>query len=292
MKREWVGPLYLALAASIWGGMYVVSKIVLTVVPPLTLVWVRYVVALLALALVGLLSGQSWRVRWRDLPWVVTVGVVGYVVSIGAQFYGTKLSTAQLGSVITAGTPAFMALFAYPLLKERLTWRKGISLGLATSGVLLVVGVGTRSLTPAYRLGGWVLVLAAVTWALMSVMVKRVPGNYSQWLVTTLAIFVATLLLTPAALYQWPGLQVSQLIRPEIWGGILYVGVISTAGAFYFWNEGLRRVPAGSAGVYFFLQPVVGTLLGWLVLGEQVGWNFWIGGLLVLGGVALVLRET
>ncbi|RIV16753.1 EamA family transporter, partial [Alicyclobacillaceae bacterium I2511] len=146
--------------------------------------------------------------------------------------------------------------------------------------------------TPAYRLGGLVLVLAALTWALMSVLVKRVPEGYSQWLVTTVAIFVAAVILTPIAVQQWPEVQFAQLARPEIWGGILYVGVISTAGAFYFWNEGLRRVPAGLAGVYFFLQPIVGTFLGWLVLGEQVGWNFWAGGLLVICGVALVLRET
>ncbi|RIV24577.1 EamA family transporter, partial [Alicyclobacillaceae bacterium I2511] len=151
MKRDWVGPLYLALAASIWGGMFVVSKIVLAVVPPLALVWLRYLVALLALAIVGLFTRQSWRIHWRDLPWFIVLGVVGYVVSISAQFYGTKLSTAQLGSVITAGTPAFMVLFAYPLLKERLTWRKGFSLVLATAGVVLVVGAGGVSLTPAYR---------------------------------------------------------------------------------------------------------------------------------------------
>lgn len=46
MKSNWLGSIYLALAASIWGGMYVVVKIVVSVIPPLELVWMRYVVAL------------------------------------------------------------------------------------------------------------------------------------------------------------------------------------------------------------------------------------------------------
>ncbi len=76
-----------------------------------------------------------------------------------------------------------------------------------------------------------------------------------------------------------------------VWLGILYLGVLSTAGAFLLWNEGLRRMPAGAGGVYFFLQPLVGTALGWLVLGETVTASFWLGALLILGGVALVVRE-
>jgi len=60
----------------------------------------------------------------------------------------------------------------------------------------------------------------------------------------------------------------------------------------------LRRIPikrtyidAGSGGLYFFFQPLVGTLLCWFFLGEQVGFAFWVGSLLILGGVLLVLRE-
>lgn len=76
-----------------------------------------------------------------------------------------------------------------------------------------------------------------------------------------------------------------------IWGGILYIGTISTAGAFYFWNKGLQLVEAGSGGLYFFFQPLVGTLFGWIFLGEQVGLSFWIGAGLIVAGVLLVIRE-
>jgi drug/metabolite transporter (DMT)-like permease len=119
-----------------------VSKVVLEVIPPLTLVWLRYLVALAALGGFGLMSRISWRIAKRDIPLVAAIGLIGYLISICAQFIGTKLSTAQLGSVVTSSTPAFMVVFAYPLLKERVTWRKGLSLVLATLGVVMVVGIG------------------------------------------------------------------------------------------------------------------------------------------------------
>jgi len=76
-----------------------------------------------------------------------------------------------------------------------------------------------------------------------------------------------------------------------VWGGILYLGIVSTAGAFYLWNKGLQMVDAATGGLYFFFQPLVGTLLGWFFLGEHVGVTFWIGALLIIGGVFLVTKE-
>lgn len=108
MSQRYLGAVFMALAASIWGGSYVVSKIVLETVQPLALVWLRYVVALVTLVLAILVTRQSWRIRWRDVPLVITIGIVGYAISIWTQFLGTKLSTAQMGAMITSATPAFM----------------------------------------------------------------------------------------------------------------------------------------------------------------------------------------
>lgn len=290
MQKNYLGPLYLTLAASIWGGMYVVSKIVLTVIPPLELVWLRYIVAFVALVIAGLVSRQSWSLRKQDIPLVISIGLIGYFLSIWAQFAGTQLSSAQMGSVITSATPAFMVIFARILLKETITVRKGLSVCLATVGVLLIVGVG--DLGSASRLGGIILGIAALTWALMSVLVKKVPGHYSQLVITTYAIAVAIVAMTPFAISQSTLFnQITLLYQPIIWGGLLYLGIVSTAGAFFFWNKGLQLVDASQAGLYFFFQPLVGTLLGWFFLGEQVGLSFWAGAILIMAGVFLVLDK-
>jgi drug/metabolite transporter (DMT)-like permease len=92
---------------------------------------------------------------------------------------------------------------------------------------------------------------------------------------------------TPLMVVEWQFLPVHGLDHPLLWGAVLYLGVVATAGAFYFWNKGLSLVEAGTASVFFFLQPVVGALLGWLVLGERLTTSFFIGGSVILLAVLI-----
>ncbi|MDN3954495.1 DMT family transporter [Sporolactobacillus laevolacticus] len=289
MKNTWLGSLYLALAASIWGGMYVVVKVVVSVIPPIELVWMRYCVAFIALLIIGLIKRQSWRIQQRDLLLLVVIGIIGNTISIVTQEYGTKFSSAQMGAIITSSTPAFMVIFARILLKERLNVKKILSVCLATIGVLLIVGNGTIDMSG--QLGGIFLLIAALTWALMSVLIKRVPKSYSPIAITTYPILVAIVLLTPFVLGRLHEIDTAQLVHPTIWGGVLYLGIISTALGFLLWNRGLQLLNASSGGLFFFFQPLMGTLLGWLLLGENIGGTFWIGAFLVFIGVLIVIKE-
>lgn len=289
MKNTWLGSLYLALAASIWGGMYVVVKVVVSVIPPIELVWMRYCVAFIALLIIGLIKRQSWCIQKRDLLLLVVIGIIGNTISIVTQEYGTKFSSAQMGAIITSSTPAFMVIFARILLKERLNVKKILSVCLATIGVLLIVGNGTIDMSG--QLGGIFLLIAALTWALMSVLIKRVPKSYSPIAITTYPILVAIVLLTPFVLGRLHEIDTAQLVHPTIWGGVLYLGIISTALGFLLWNRGVQLLNASSGGLFFFFQPLMGTLLGWLLLGENIGGTFWIGAFLVLIGVLIVIKE-
>lgn len=160
---------------------------------------------------------------------------------------------------------------------------------MATTGVGVIVGTG--SIDPSLRLGGISLLVAALTWALMSVLVKKVPGQYSQIVVTLYSILVAFAGITPFTVSRLPRLDLQAMLHPSIWGGLLYLGIISTACGFLLWNRGLQMLNASSGGLFFFLQPVVGTLLGWLLLGEQIGLTFWTGTAFIFIGVLLVVRE-
>ncbi|MEC1545959.1 DMT family transporter [Bacillus halotolerans] len=289
MKNTLLGSIYSALAASIWGGMYVVVKVVVSVIPPLELVWMRYAVAILALLIIGLVKKLSWRIHKRDLLLIIAIGIIGNTISIVTQEVGTNLSSAQMGAIITSSTPAFMVIFARLLLKERLNVKKGISVALATIGVFMIVGNGHIDMTN--QMGGISLLIAALTWALMSVLLKRVPNHYSPIVVTTYSILVAMIILTPFVWMNVNEVHFSQLAHPTIWGGLLYLGIVSTACAFILWNRGIQMLNASSGGLFFFFQPLVGTLLGWLLLGERIGGTFWAGSTLILVGVLLVIRE-
>ncbi|MGE7764928.1 DMT family transporter [Peribacillus sp. NPDC096540] len=289
MKNTLLGSLYLSLAASIWGGMYVVVKVVVDSVPPLELVWFRYLIAIAALLIIGIVTKQSWRIEKRDWLLIFMIGLIGNTISIVTQEIGTMLSTAQMGAIITSTTPAFMVLFARIILKEKITFKKALSIILATIGVCIIVG--NAHINSSNQLGAVSLLIAALTWSLMSVLIKRVPGQYSQIVVTTYAILVSIAILTPFTITRLDKLDFQAMMHPTIWGGLLYLGVISTACAFLLWNRGLQILNASSGGLFFFFQPIVGTFLGWLLLGEQIGLPFWIGTILIFIGVIFVIRE-
>lgn len=289
MKKTLIGSLYLTAASSIWGGMYVVVKHIVEVIPPLELVWMRYVIALVTLIIIGLASKQKWQMKQKHILLVITISLIGYVLSILTQETGTMLSTAQMGAIITSTTPAFMVLFASILLKERLTFKKALSVSLATIGVIAIVGIDDIDMSST--LGGLSLIIAALTWALMSVLIKLLPTRYSQIVVTTYAVLIAVVVLTPFVIVRYPQVSLNELVQPNIWGGLLYLGIISTSLAFLLWNRGLQMLNASSGGIFFFFQPVVGTFLGWAILGETISMTFWVGSFLILIGVLIAIRE-
>ncbi|OAT82332.1 DMT family transporter [Desulfotomaculum copahuensis] len=285
MNKNILGAICLSLAAAIWGGMYVVSKYVLTFIPPFTLIWLRYVIALIILALIMAVN-RTPLPRRRDLGLLAWIGFIGYFVSIGAQFVGTKLSNAHMGAIITSASPAFIVIFATWLLKEKLTARKAGAVLLATAGVVVVIGFGGAG---SGRLSGnLALILAAVTWALLSVYAKLAGERYSSLTVTTCAIFFALLFNTPVAARELITAGIGHFPALPVWSGVLYMGVVSTALAFFLWNKGMYLMDAGTGSLFFFFQPLVGSFLGWLWLKEPLNWNFFAGGALILLAVALI----
>ncbi len=281
---KFLGALYLSLAAGIWGGMYVVSKYMFDYIPPMTLIWVRYVIAFITLYCIIRLLKQQPLITKKDWLLFIWIGFIGYFVSIAFQFLGTKYSSAHAGSLITAATPVFVVVFARWFLKEKVTMQKVIALFIALVGVVMVIGLDEDIVN--HRFGNGLLVIAAITWALLSVFVKIASAQHSSLVVTTYAILFALIFTTPFMIW-----EVSQGIEimydPWLLFGVLYVGIASTAGAFFLWNKGIEIVGAGTGSLFMFLQPLVGTVLGWLILHEQVHMNFFIGGAFILFSVIL-----
>lgn len=229
------------------------------------------------------------RIEKRDWLLIFIIGLVGNTISIVTQEVGTMLTNAQMGAIITSTTPAFMVLFARIILKEKITLKKAISIVLATIGLCIIVG--NAHIDSSHQLGGVSLLIAALTWSLMSVRIKRVLEQYSPLVVTSYATLVAIALLTPFTISRLDELDFQAMMHPSIWGGLLFLGVISTACGFLLWNRGLQMLNASSGGYFSFSSLLSVLFLGWLLLGEQVGLSFGIGTLLIFNGVLLVIRE-
>jgi drug/metabolite transporter (DMT)-like permease len=290
MNRTLVGILGGLGAASIWGGMYVVSKVVLEIIPPFSLVTLRLLLGAITLAIVLFLRGFP-NISRRQLWQVLGVGFVGYGISLSLQFLGTKLSTAANGSLVTSATPAFVLLFAWALLREKITARRLLALFLATLGVIAVIDPRSAQLNPDLFLGNLMLIGAAVTWALYSVLVRKVTQNTDVLLFSLIAFLGGLPISLPASTWELSRVGLGEISLGVV-GGVLFLGIISTALAMVLWNTAFAYVDASLASLTFFAQPLVGTLLGWLFLKETITPLFLFGGVLIGIGLIISSREN
>ena len=282
------GALFGIGAASIWGGMYVVSDAVLPVIPPFTLLSLRLLIS------IGVLGLVMWRLKpsrpdGRAIYGrILLAGFVGFGISLGAQFVGTDLANAVSGALITSASPAFILVFAVLLLHERLTGLRVVSVALATIGVVVIINPAAAALDSGAFLGNLALAVAAMTWGLYSVMVRQVSGRVDTLTFSFLAPVGGLVLTLPAAAVELQSRPVGP-ITPAVIAGVLYLGVISTALAMWMWNRAFALVDASTASLFFFAQPLVGAILGVLLLGQSLTPTLWIGGGLIGAGVALAI---
>jgi len=276
-------------AAAIWGGMYVVSKAVMAIVPPYLLLTSRLLLGILTLYLVLALRG-GLKVSKQQFWQIFGVGFAGYGVSVGFQFVGTDLSNASNGSLVTSATPAFVLIFAALLLKEKVTWKHITALTIASLGVLAVIDPRKADLSSDFFMGNLFLVAAALTWALYSVLIRKVTRQMDVLPVSLIAFMGGLPVSAPLGIWEWQTKGVGA-ITPGVIAGILFIGIISTALAMYLWNSAFATLDAGVASLTFFAQPVVGTILGVIFLGEQITPLFIIGGVLIGIGIVIASRS-
>lgn len=278
-------------AASIWGGMYVVSKWGFASIPPLTLGFLRVVVG--AAVLYAIVRVHSPKRSFTRQEWTSFTGLgVWVAVTIATQFVGTDLTSASQGSLLTVLTPIFTLLLGITVLDESVNRRKigGMALAAVGTVVVLMGRYEFESLFDAHLLGVLSLLLAGLTWGAFTVYGTPLVRRYSALETATYATITAVPMLAVLSAFELVVLEPGTVIPVTggVIGAVLYLGVLSTAAAWFLWYRGVVNVPAGTVAVFFFAQPVVGGALGALLLGEALGPAFITGGAIMALGVYLV----
>jgi len=276
--------------------MYVVSKWSFTLVPPVTLGFLRVAVGAAALWLwLRLAGGEAPRPDRGD--WPAFLGLGGWVtLTIVTQFLGTELTNASQGSLLTVLTPVFVVVLGAALRGERVTPAKatGIALAAVGTGVVIAGQYDLTNIAVGNAAGVALLVVASFTWAGYTVWGVSVVRRYSALTAATYSTIAATPMLGVLSVaelrYLDRGIETIPLGLPSLLA-VAYLGLASTAAAWFLWYKGLEYVPAGTVAVFYFLQPVVGTALGAALLGEQIGAWFAAGSLTIGVGVWVVSRE-
>jgi len=276
------------IAASIWGGMYVVSKVIMEVIPPFSLLTMRLVLGSISLLLVSFFIKVS--TNKRQIIKFLLVGFVGYGISLSFQFIGTKLSTASNGSLVTSATPALVLPFAYFLLREKLTPLKIFATLIASIGVLIIIDLGSLDFSSDLFWGNISLVLAAITWAAYSVLVSKYVSGSNVVFSTAIFLLGGLPVSIPATFIEYNTIGWGE-ITPTVIYGILFLGIVSTAIAMFLWNYAFTKLSASQASLTFFAQPLVGTILGWYFLNENISLLTFIGGAFIFFGIFLSTKQ-
>ena len=286
------GAVYGVLAASIWGSMYVVSDVVLQVIPPFTLLSLRVSLGLIALIIVYSRTTKVALPSQNIMLRLLFVGLIGFGFSLGAQFVGTDKSTAVNGALVTSASPAFIVLFAVVILREQMTRLRFLAIIFASLGVLIILDPTQADFSSDTFVGDMFLAIAAVSWGSYSVLVRQVSTRFKlNTLLVTIIAFIGGLLFSiPASLLELSSQPIGTIDTGVI-AGVLYLGIVSTAVAMWLWNRAFALVPATVASLFFFAQPLSGALLASIFLGQSMTTGLWVGGGLIIFGVLLSIHK-
>ncbi|MEU4350950.1 DMT family transporter [Streptomyces sp. NPDC023838] len=289
--RRATGPgLALAgVATLVWSGSFVASRALHDSVPPVQAAFWRWIIALVAVA--PLAARATWRQRAlirRHLGFLLLASLLGITVyNTLVNQAGLSTSAGNMG-MIMAASPVLMAVYER-LGGQRLGARRTAGMLIACAGVLLLVSKG--SLAPSFAAGDLWMVAAALSFASYSALLRRRPAELGglAFLFTTFAL--GALMLAPVYGVSL-AVQGGFTVRPGTAGPLVYVGVLSSAVAFFAWNKAIALIGAARAGVVYYLQPVCVALLSFALLGEATGPGQLLSMALILGGVVLGSRAS
>lgn len=282
-----LGIVLAAVATVVWSGSFVTSRALHDSVPPVQQAFWRWVVALVVVAPFG--ARQAWRQRRvirRHLGFVLLASLLGVTVyNTLVNQAGSSTSAANMG-MIMAASPVLMAVFER-LGGVRLGARRVGGMVVAGGGVVLLVGGGARGAGGAgLAVGDLWMVAAACCFGSYSALLRRRPAELGGTVFLFTTFLVGAVMLLPA---QGVSLAVQGgfAVTPGTVLPLLYVGVFSSAVAFFAWNKAIALVGPSRAGTVYYLQPVCVALLSWALLGETVSAAQALCMALILGGVML-----
>lgn len=286
MQKDGKAKYYLALGGAVffWSSAFVVGKVALTGMGPLTLSAFRILICFFILLPIASKHGFTFRSLIRKSSFFY--GIVGYGGNLVLLTIGLNACSAAISAIVHGLFPVFMIYFGYIMLAEKVTRSKIAGVVFAVAGVA-VASVGDLTLHSGSKLWGILLVAVSVLiWACYSVYVKKTVPHMNALVLTELGFGTAAICCLPLAAGELIATGIPALSMPTLLC-ILYLSVMSGIVATVLWNTGVSKVPAVVSGIFFNLMPVIG--LGFaLVAGEKAS-GMQIGGCaLVIVGVLLV----
>jgi drug/metabolite transporter (DMT)-like permease len=285
----------LTLIAALWGSYPAFAKLALAAFPPLVLVVLRTSIAsaFLCVTLWRRGAAEFTALRLRDLGPLAFLGFAGIFVSTGGTYLAIAFTTASSAVLLQPVTPVMVAVGARFYLGERLHPRQWLGVACSALGVVLIITKGSwHAVTHLdLRPGDFLLLVSSVGWAAYTVYGKRVLARHSPIVATTTAYVFGSAMLLPLPFLTARLFPAPDLTSVVAWTVVLYQAILGSV-AHVWWYEAVHLVGPSRSAVFLNLQPVIGVLLAWIMLGERIGLSGALGGAAVLAGVALTSQRV
>ena len=266
---------------ALWGLNFVVAKWALDEFPPLFVMFLRF-------ALVAVLIIPFFRVP-RDKLWkIALLSVTLGSIHFPMMFTGLQGIDAATASLAAQAQVPFSSLLAAVVFKDKLGWRRGIGMAAAFAGVAVIAGE-PRLGNSLYSL---LLILAAsFAFAVASVQMKLIGAVNGFAVNGWMALFAMPQLLVLSLLLEHGQMEALANSTWVGWASIVYMAVAVTIIAYGLWYPLLGRYSVNQTMPYLLTVPIFGVASGALLMGDPLTINLAIGGLLTIGGVAVIVRR-
>lgn len=279
----------------VWSGLFPTGKIALQHIPPFTFSATRLVIgsSLLYLYLRFISPEADTRIAWnpRLVGSFLVLGLCGYLVSVSGSYLGLRLTTATNAALLNTVSPVVIALLAVLFLKERLSLLTVLGIGLSVFGVGIIIARGSWQviLNSEYNIGDLIIIGSLFGWGTYTTYGRHIMKTIPPLMTTTYAYIAGAFFVVLASLYtEWGMWQPADTPWPA-WGALAYQSILGTLSHLGFYHA-VSVLGPSRAGIFINLVPVMAIGLAYALLNEVLTLAHLIGGLVVIGGVAVTTR--
>lgn len=278
---------YLAVSVCLFGGVWPVTKAGLAHATPL---WFAFNRAAMAAAAAALLLAALGRLRWpdrRDLPCILGIGLLQLGGFFALAHLALEFVPAGRTAILANVTIFWLIPLSVWLLGERVSRAQWLAVAVGLAGVVTLMkpwdlGGQGPGVLPGYAM----LLGASLCWSLAILATRRFPPTRPVLDLLPWCFALGSLLLLPLALWHEP----AGGIGAEAWPHAAFIGAVAAPIGTWATIEAGRRLSGIIASVGFLMVPALGVAISSLWLGEALGWDVLLGGLLIGASVLLASR--
>lgn len=270
----------------VWGVSFLNTRVLLdSGLTPTEIFVVRFTIAYLSLLVI---SGFKVKYTgWRDELLFVVCGIAGGSAYFIAENTALKMTLISDVAVLVSTAPLTTALMGAIFYRDE-------RISLLSCVGMIIAFVGSVMLALKHGLvwgdsivGDMLAVLAAVVWAFYSMALKKLNRTYTTLFITRKLFFYGIMSALPLLVMEDSQVQWETIKRPEVWGNLLYLGLVCSMAAYFIWGITVKRIGAVRASNYFYLSPIISMIAAAIWFGERTTAIAYVGCVLILTGVVM-----